>query len=223
MSPFFRRHGTTVGIVALTAIAGVVVLVQDRGSITTAERTARRRNLLPAFRGDDVSEVKLTVQGKAARALRGPADALGQRPWKVEIDGAVWPAEEPAIDQLLAALRDGVVDRWIQGEAPQAGEPRAMIAVEMGKQRYRVTVRGAAPTPPGAVYVEVEGGDAPAFGVITAQLAAVLLAPPERLRQKALVQASCAVITPKSGASPPSTSTYTAPGGVGAAPRTVTR
>jgi hypothetical protein len=179
-----------VGIVALTAIAGVVVLVQDRGSITTAERAARRRNLLPAFRGDDVSEVKLTVQGKAARALRGPADALGQRPWKVEIDGAVWPAEEPAIDQLLAALRDGVVDRWIQGEAPQAGEPRAMIAVEMGKQRYRVTVRGAAPTPPGAVYVEVEGGDAPAFGVITAQLAAVLLAPPERLRQKALVQAS---------------------------------
>lgn len=189
MNPFWRRHGTTVGIVALTAVAGLVVLVQDRGSITTTERAARRRNVLPAFRGDDVSEVKLTLQGKSARASRGPADALGQRPWRVEIDGAAWPAEEPAVDQLLAALRDGVVDHWVQGEAPAAGEARSMIAVEMGKRRYLLTVRGPAPTPPGAVYVEVQGGDAPAYGVITAQLAAVLTSPPERLRQRALTHA----------------------------------
>ncbi|MFT3769815.1 MAG: DUF4340 domain-containing protein [Minicystis sp.] len=114
-------------------------------------------------------------------------NAVGQRPWQVEIDGKTWPAEEPVVDQYLAALRDGVVDRWLQGTVEGTGEARTLVAVEMGRRRWLVTLRGPAPTPPGAVYAEVQGGDEAATGVISAQLAAVLAAAPDAFRQKSLV------------------------------------
>jgi hypothetical protein len=110
----------------------------------------------------------------------------------VSIDQEAWPAEEPIVDQFLAALRDGVVDRWVKAGAESPGDPRATIAVQMGRQRYVVTLRGPAPTPQGAIYAEVMGGDEPMLGVITTQLAAVLDAAPETFRQKALVSAGLA-------------------------------
>jgi hypothetical protein len=181
-----RRHGTTLALVALAAAAGVALFV-DRGSVTTTERATRSRNLLVSFHEDDVDAFKVTAQGQAARVFRGPADAVGQRPWQVEIDGATWPAEEPVVDQYLAALKDGVVARWLHGAAEDAGEARTLIAVEMGSRRALVTLRGPAPTPPGSVYAEVQAGAEPVTGVISAQLAAVLAAAPASFRQKALV------------------------------------
>lgn len=184
-----RRHGTTIAIVALTAVAGVVVLVTDRGSVTTTERVTRKKNLITSFRDDDVSELVVTLSGRRGRVFRGPVDDAGQRPWRVEIDGVTWPAEEAVVDQLLASLRDGVVVRWVEGGVESPGEPRATLAVQMDRRRWLVTLRGPAPTPEGALYVEVQGGDEPRTGVITAQLAAALLAEPESLRQKALILA----------------------------------
>lgn len=195
MSPILRRHGTTIALVALTAAAGAVVFGVDRGSVSTHEKIARRKNLLEAFRDDDVSEVKVTARGSAARLFRGPVDAVGQRPWQVEIDGRTFAAEEPVVDQYLAALRDGVVDRWLTGSTEGTGEATAMIAVEMGRRRYVVTLRGPAPTPPGSIYAEVQGGDAPVTGVVSAQLAAVLAASLDSFRQKALVSWGPADVT----------------------------
>ena len=189
MSAALRRHGTNLAILALAVVAGVVYLVIDAGSVTTGETIARKRNLLPTFRGDDVTEVRLTSGGRAARVFRGDVTDAGQRPWQVEIDGAREPADEVAVDQLLGSLREGVVDhpiRTVEATERHAfglDAPRGEIAVAMGAQRYRVLLGGPAPTPPGAIFVEVEGHGA---AVITAQLAAALELAPDALRKREL-------------------------------------
>lgn len=195
MSSLARRHGTTIALVVLAAIAGVVVLVGDRGAVTTTERATRKRNLITSFHDDDVREVKLTSFGKTARVERGAIDDAGQRPWKVEIDGATWPAEEVVVDQMLAALRDGVVDRWLGAGAESPGDARATIALQMASRRWLVTLRGPALTPKGAVYVEVQGDGDTRTGVITAQLAAALLTEPASFRQKALANVTAADVS----------------------------
>ena len=66
MSPALRRHGTTLVLTALAAGMGVAVFV-ERGSVSTSEELGRRRNLLPAFRGDDVSEISVQAEGRRRR------------------------------------------------------------------------------------------------------------------------------------------------------------
>jgi hypothetical protein len=184
-----RRHATTLVLVALAAIAGAFVLVVDRGSVSTGEAIARKRNVLPAWRDDEVTEVSLTSRGRTARLHRGPLDDAGQRPWVVEIDGVKHAAEEAVVDQYLGALRDGVADRKVTAGGESLASfgldpPRAAIAIEMGPQRYRLLLGGPAPTPKGAVYAHVVGHGTM---VITAQLAAALDVPLDGFRDKSMV------------------------------------
>jgi hypothetical protein len=190
VSPALRGHRTTLALVVLTAVAGVA-LYAERGSVTTAETRERKKNLLPAFRGDDVIEVRVTEGGASARVFRGTPNDAGQRPWLVDIGGTVGAAEEMAVDQLLGSLRDGVAERKRLGEIGAderrsfgLDTPRGEIVVDMGRQRYRVRFGGPAATPPGAIWAEVEGHWA---AVITAQLAAALEVRPDALRRRALV------------------------------------
>jgi hypothetical protein len=190
VSPALRRHRTTIALSVLTAAAGVALYV-ERGAVTTSETRERKKNLLPAFRGDDVTEVQVTQGSRTARVFRGAPTGAGQRPWQIEIDGATGPAEEMAVDQLLGSLRDGVAERKRLGEVGAEDRrafgldaPRGEIAVAMGRQRYRVRFGGPATTPPGAVWAEVEGHW---VAVITAQLAAALEVGPDALRRRALV------------------------------------
>ncbi len=189
MSPALRRHGTTLALVVLSAVAAAVLYV-GRGEVTTGESIARRNNLLPSFRGDDVDEVRLVIGGRAARVFRGARDDAGQRPWQIEMDGARYVAEEMAVDQLLGALRDGVVERRIvKIEPAERGAygldaPHDQISLGMGAKQWRLRFGGPAPARPGSVWVEVEGQGA---AVITPQLAAALQVDPDTLRRKALV------------------------------------
>ncbi len=186
MKSALGRHASTLVLLGLTALAGVVVLVVDRGSVTTSETLVRKRNLLPVFRGDDVTEIRVEKGGRAARVFRGALDDAGQRPWLIEIDGAVGPAEEMAVDQLLGSLREGFTERKRLG-AIDADErktfgldaPRGEISIAMGKQRYRVIFGGPAHNAPeGAIWAEVQGEW---VAVITAQLAAALQVSPDSL------------------------------------------
>ncbi len=78
MSGALRRHGTTLALLVLCCAAGGTLWFVERGSVTTDEALGRARKLLPAFHGDDVTEVRLGAngaEGKRARVFRGEVDA----------------------------------------------------------------------------------------------------------------------------------------------------
>ncbi|XYI04006.1 DUF4340 domain-containing protein [Sorangium sp. So ce1128] len=188
-----RRHATTLILVALAATAAVVLLVLDRGSVSTDEAERRKKHLFEAWRPDEITELTVTLASpgapQTARLTRGEVNDAGQRPWSVEIDGQRYPADEPAVDQLLGTLEFATAERRVPAEAsdPAAlglASPRLSIALAMGPRRERLLLGGSAPTPPGAVYAEVAGRG---VFVITKQLAAALDVPPDRLRSRSFV------------------------------------
>ncbi|HTN88816.1 MAG TPA: DUF4340 domain-containing protein [Sorangium sp.] len=188
-----RRHATTLVLVVLAAAAAVVLLVLDRGAVSTDEAERRKKHLFEAWRPDEITEVTVTLASpgapQTARLTRGEVNDAGQRPWSVEIDGQRYPADEPAVDQLLGTLEFATAERRVPAEAsdPAAlglASPRLSIAVAMGPRRDRLLLGGSAPTPPGAVYAEVAGRG---VFVISKQLAAALDVPPDRLRSRSFV------------------------------------
>jgi hypothetical protein len=190
VSPTLRRHGTTIALVALAAIATVVVFWTDRDTITTDEARARRRKLVPVLRPETLSEIAIDTGTRRARLVRGAEDDAGQRRWEIEADSAREPAEEMAVDQLIGSLREGVMEREIapaniDRRAMGLDSPRGSIALTMGTMKLRVLLGGPAPTPPGAIYAEVEGHHG---AVITADLAAAIGVSPDALRERALVR-----------------------------------
>lgn len=185
-----RRHATTITLSILAAGGVIAVLVLDRGSVTTDEAEARKKNLLEAFRRDEISELVITSKGKTARVTRdvGPAGPGGQRPWIVDVNGQRYPADEAAVDQALGSLELAVFERRVPPSSVDRAalgldRPRAKLALTMGGRTSNVTLGGAAPSPEGAVYAETEGRG---VVVITAQLAAALDVDPDRLRTRSI-------------------------------------
>ncbi len=188
MSPALRRHGSTIAI--LVATLGLGAYLYFDHAPTTQEQAARRNSLLPVFRGDDVSEIRIVTDGHAARVFHGARNDAGQRPWQVEIDGAKYPAEEMVVDQLLGSLRDGVAERRVANISPEeratygVDAPHETIDLDMGEEHAHLRFGGPAPARPGSVWVEVEGHGA---AIISPQLAAALTIMPDELRRRALV------------------------------------
>ncbi|XXX82726.1 DUF4340 domain-containing protein [Sorangium sp. So ce134] len=192
-----RRHATTLVLVALAAAAAVALFVLDRGAVSTDEAERRKKHLFEAWRPDEITELAVTAAPpgappdaqQTARLTRGDVDDAGQRPWRVEIDGQRYPADEPTVDQLLGTLEFATAERRVSEEASDRAAlglaaPRLTIALAMGPRRERLSLGGGAPTPPGAVYAEVAGRG---VFVITKQLAAALDVPPDRFRSRSFV------------------------------------
>lgn len=184
-----KRHATTLALITLAIAGGIGLIVFDRGTISTDEAKVRRKNLLPAFRGDEVTAITIAAHGSSARVVRGAKTDAGQRPWEIAIGDATRPAEEPAVDQLLAALRDGTVDRRVEEGALSLAAmgldaPRATIDLAMENKSFRLVIGGPAPSPEGAVYAAVIGHGA---AVIRRELAAALDVAPESLFSKTLL------------------------------------
>ncbi|WP_437617119.1 DUF4340 domain-containing protein [Sorangium sp. So ce834] len=192
-----RRHATTLILVALAAAAAVALFVLDRGAVSTDEAERRKKHLFEAWRPDEITELTVTVAPpgappaaqQTARLTRGDVDDAGQRPWRVEIDGQRYPADEPTVDRLLGTLEFATAERRVSAEASDRAAlgltaPRLTIALSMGPRRERLLLGGGAPTPPGAVYAEVAGRG---VFVITKQLAAALDVPPDRFRTRSFV------------------------------------
>lgn len=186
---FLRRHATTIVLTALATAGAVVVLVADRGSVTTAEAEARKRNLFEAWRPDEITELTVTSGGRAARLTRGAPDKDDQAPWQVVIDGQTYPADEQSVDQYLGTLEFAVFERRVPAEsvdraAFKLDAPRASADLTMSGRRMRLALGARAPSPEGAVYAEVEGRG---VFVITAQLTAALDVKPETFRSRRLI------------------------------------
>lgn len=185
---FLRRHATTLVLVLLATTATAVLFVADKGNVTTDEADRRKKNLVPAWRLEEIRAVTLTTHGKTARLTLGAATDAGQRLWEVEIDGAKFLASQQSVDQLLGTLEYATFERRVSGDAVSEAElglasPVTVVTIEMGPKTFRLTVGGVAPTPKDARYCETEGN----VYVITAQLAAALDMRPEALRTRAFV------------------------------------
>lgn len=185
---FVRRHLATIVLSALAAAGVVVVLVVDRGTVTTQEAEYRKRNLVPAWRPEEITSITLTAHGKTAKVKLGEPTEAGQRLWEVEIDGGRFLAAQQMVDQLLGTLEYATFERQVSREAVSEGElglasPGTVVTVEMGRNTYRVAVGGAAPSPKDARYCEAPSG----VYVITAQLASALDMEPDALRTRTFV------------------------------------
>lgn len=183
-----RPHAVNLALVGAALVGGAVYLA-DRANVSTGESVVRKRKLLEAWRGDDVTEIVLVAHGHTTKLRRGAADAKGQRAWELEIDGRRSAAEEPRVDALLSSLELGTYERVVPPESVNRGAfgldaPRATIAVAMGARSYRVAIGGTAPAPEGAAYAEVNGRG---VVVVTRELAAALDVAPETLRARGLV------------------------------------
>lgn len=185
---FVRRHLTTLVLVVLAAVAAVVYFVTDKGNVTTEEAELRKKNVVPAWRLEDVHTVTLTAHGKTAKLTLDPPNDAGQRLWQVELDGARFLASQQTVDQLLGTLEFATFERRVSKDAVSDAElgldaPVTSVTVGMGPKTYRVVVGGLAPTPKDARYCETDSG----VLVISAQLAAALEMQPESLRTRMFV------------------------------------
>lgn len=184
----WRKHATTI-VLSVLAVAGVVVVMTaERGTVTTDEAEARKRNLLEAWRDDAITSFSVTARGKTAALSRGAPDEDGNRPWHVEIDGERHEADPQTVEQYLGSLELGVFERRVPPEsvnraAFQLDEPRVSVVVTMDGRSRRVVIGGEAPTPPGAAYAEAEGRG---VVVITAQLRSALDIDPDAFRARGI-------------------------------------
>lgn len=185
---FLRRHLTTLVLVTLAAGATVVLFVVDRGNVTTDENEVRKKNLVPAWRLEEVRSVTLTTGGKTAKIVLGATSDAGQKLWEVELDGARFVANQQTVDQLMGTLEFATFERRVSQDAVGEDDlgltsPATTVTVEMGPKTYRLAVGGTAPTPKDARYCRTDAG----IFVITAQLAAALDMRPESLRSRTFV------------------------------------
>ncbi|HEY4122513.1 MAG TPA: DUF4340 domain-containing protein, partial [Byssovorax sp.] len=189
MIRFVRRHATTIVLTLAALAALVVVLLVDRGSVSTNEAFMRKKNLFDAWRADDVTAVTLRARGHVARLARGAVNVAGQRPWDVEIDGARHPAEEQVVDQLLGALEFAQAVRRVAPGAVDRAEmgldaPVETVDVEMPPLGYELSLGGPAASPLGGRYAEVKGKG---VFVVPGALASALDVPPDQLRSRQFV------------------------------------
>lgn len=182
-----KRHSTTLILSAL-ALGGILYLrFVDRGSVTTAESEARKRNLLPAFRMDGISEIRLNSKGKTAKLYQGKEDGDGDRPWMLELEGHHYPTDRQTVDQFLGSLDYGVAERKVDENSISPSEmkldrPRVHISLLMDGKTMNLSIGGEAASPEGAAYAQAEGRGPV---VITGQLLSALNIDPQSFRARA--------------------------------------
>ncbi|TKD00812.1 DUF4340 domain-containing protein [Polyangium fumosum] len=187
-----KKHATTLVLSALAIGAGAYVFVVDRGSVTTEEATQRKKNVLLAWRPDEITEVVIEQGASSAKLTRTPPDALGQHFWEVTIGGERFPAEAQIVDQLLGTLEFATHERVIAPDsvdraASGLDAPRARLVVTTPGRTTTLAIGGPAQAPAGAAIVEVHEGDRASFQVITKELVTALALDPSSLRSRDLL------------------------------------
>jgi hypothetical protein len=183
-----RHHATTLAVTAL-ALAAAVVILADRGRVTTTEAELRAENLLDAWRFEDLQRVEVAT-GSAELTLARERGQDDQVDWVLYHDGNKLDGDEQAMSEYAMNLELALFERRASGASrAEAGleSPRATITVHMTALRYVVRVGGPAPAPAGGAYVEVEGGGRERdIYVVSAEVLDELLVEPTELRTKRL-------------------------------------
>ncbi|MBN1612615.1 MAG: DUF4340 domain-containing protein [Polyangiaceae bacterium] len=190
-----RRVWLVNGSLAIMALALLVAVAVTSQSVTTGELQARRSSLLGSFRSEDVTRVVIDRrEAPRSRATleRSAPDARGQT-WTI-LEPFREGADAQRVQELLDTLDSATVARRVHAGKNSRkrfglAEPRGILNVDVGPISYRLTWGGDAPSPHGAVYLEVAGKGVPRPGVvaISKQLAEELFVNVDQLRSRRLM------------------------------------
>ena len=180
---FVRRHKVTIAIVAVALGLGAYLYFVDSGRVTTTEAEARKRNLLPAFRRADISELVIEDKGDTICILKRGDDA-GEAMYY--LDGEL--ADQTAVDKTLSVIEFATAERRLDETVDRAAmglqAPATRLTVSMGALTFRLAIGAPAPAPKGAAYAEVQGEG---VVVVAKDLVTELTRPRDAYRGRTLV------------------------------------
>lgn len=164
-----QRTTIVLGVIAAALLA--VILIFDRGTLSTGQLEERAGRVLRSFARDSVTRVEL-VRGDEAPIVfeREPPEedeeedeGLALERWRIVAPVRV-AADQDAVDGLMSALDWLVIDRVLEdvGAAQRRtfglDDPRFVIRYRVEAQEVVLRVGGEAPREAG-IYVMVEGED----------------------------------------------------------------
>ncbi|HEY1697132.1 MAG TPA: DUF4340 domain-containing protein [Polyangiaceae bacterium] len=151
-----RTAATPIVLVVLAAGAAAYAFLVDRSGVPDADRTERRTDVFPSFRGEDVTRIELHHDREALVLERAPDGGDGvwemASPRREQADGA-------AVDMLVRELEMATKVRAVPdaGVADGLSDPRATGSVTLGALSYAFALGADAPRPEGAAYFHVDG------------------------------------------------------------------
>ena len=149
---------TPVALVALAiGTAGYAYFV-DRGRVSDAERAARRTDVFPSFRVDQVHQVELAHGAETLVLERDPAASTDGQPGWSMTQPRRDTADPAAVDALLRELEMATRVRDLgAGDAVGLDAPRVRGRVRVGSVDYRFVLGADTVTPEGAAYMRLDG------------------------------------------------------------------
>ncbi len=153
---------TPLALVLLAGGTAAYAYFVDRTTVSDSDRSARRSDVFPSFRVEEVSRLEI-VHGGESLVLERDADAGAASPWAM-VSPRRERADPSAVDALLRELELATRVREVH-DVPEAARndatgldaPRARGKVKVGPLEYRFALGGDAPRPEGAAYMRVEG------------------------------------------------------------------
>lgn len=197
--PLLKQQIVNVGLVLLAVVLSVALL-RSGDELTTDEREARSDHLLVAFRKDEVT--RLTVEGPAGHGsvVRRPGEDGSSDSWQLE--SPVREVADPAaVDRVLAALDHATPLRRVDPKSVGRARlglttPAQTLRVTQGETTHTLRLGGAAPSPAGAIYAEITGGELePRVVVLSPALAEQLKLDPDQLRDRQVVNVSSSLLS----------------------------
>ncbi len=151
-----RSAVTPIALVALAASTAAYAYFVDRGHVSDADREARRLDVFPAFRVEDVRRLEVVHEQSEPEALILERDS-GRGGWVMRSPRA-GGTDAAAVDSLLRELEMAVRLRSVRpGDAVGLDNPRARGRIVVGQVEYRFELGADAPRPEGAAYMRVDG------------------------------------------------------------------
>ncbi|MEJ1960352.1 MAG: DUF4340 domain-containing protein [Gammaproteobacteria bacterium] len=193
------------GGILLLACASLVTVLLTQNLASTKDSEGRAQNLLSVFRSDDATRVELRRADQTIAFVRAGNDG-GSALFSL-VEPVHELADATTVDKFLSTLESAHTLRPVErGPALSAfglDKPTLRIAVQTPKSTYRVALGGAAPTPPGAHYVQIESGDgAASLFVVSKAVADDLNVELDAFRLRSLVSVNEADVTRVSVKSP---------------------
>jgi hypothetical protein len=143
---------TPIALVALAAATAAYAFFVDRSLVSDGDRAARKRDVFPSFRVDEVRRIELWHGAEDLILERTPGPSWTMTSPRHE------SADPAVVDVLMRELEMATRVRDVPpAEASGMETPRVRGRVTLGALEYRFVLGGDAPRPEGAAYMRVDG------------------------------------------------------------------